>query len=151
MPVANCSLEPDRHAAGHGSMGRCLGGVLVLSLALAGCGYNPALGKWNITKSEEEVEATTADELTVIRNSTGATAIEFRKDSILVTGGLKDRSESPVVYSVQPLKSGATTVQILQGKSDTNHDIDVMMISPDGNRARLESRTELVDLTRASD
>lgn len=143
---------------GHGSLvdgsggvrwWRC--GILIVALALAGCGHNPALGKWSIGKREKEIETSDLDELTHdIRTATDATTIEFRKDSIVISGGAANQTESNIDYSVAGLESGATDVRILQSrKGDTSADIDTLHIAPDGNTAQLESRTEVVDLTRA--
>jgi len=124
--------------------------AMTLVFALAGCGHNPAIGKWNIGKREKEVVASDIDELTSnIRTSTGATTIEFRKDSIVISGGAADQVETGIDYSVQELEGGATDVRILQPrKGDTSADIDVLHIAAGGNTAQLESRTEMVDLTR---
>ncbi len=127
---------------------RC--GIMVVALTLVGCGHNPALGKWSIGKREKEVETSDIDELTHdIRTSTGATTIEFRKDSIVISGGAADQTENNIDYSVGGMDSGATNVRILQSrKGDTSADIDTLHIAPDGKTATLESRTEVVDLTR---
>lgn len=127
---------------------RC--GILVVALTLVGCGHNPALGKWSIGKREKEVETSDLDELTHdIRTSTGATTIEFRKDSIAISGGAANQTETNIDYSVGGMDGGATNVRILQSrKGDTSADIDTLHIAPDGKTATLESRTEVVDLTR---
>ncbi len=124
-----------------------------VAFALAGCGHNPALGKWNIGKREKEIVSSDVDELSHnIRSSTGATTIEFRKNSIIITGGSQDRVETNIDYSVQELESGAADVRILQPrKGDTSADIDFLHIAPDGKTATIESRSEVVDLTRATD
>ena len=128
---------------------RC--GVLVVALALAGCGHNPAIGKWNIGKREKETETSDIDELTHdIRTAADATTIEFLKDSIVISGGTANQTETNIDYSVAGLENGATDVRILQSrKGDTSADIDTLHIAPDGKTAQLESRTEVVDLTRA--
>jgi len=125
--------------------------ALILMFAVAGCTHNPMLGKWKIGKREKEVETTDIDELTSnIKTSSGATGIEFRKNSIVITGGAQNHVETGIDYSVQELEGGATDVRILQpAKGDTSADIDMLHIAPDGNSAQLESRSELVDLTRA--
>jgi hypothetical protein len=143
-----------RHSDSHRRRRGCLlpYAAFTLLFAIAGCAHNPALGKWNIGKREKEVVASDVDELTHnIRTSTGATSIEFRKNSILISGGAQDHVESGVQYSVQQLEGGAIDVRILQPrKGDSSADIDVLHIASDGNTAQLESRTELVDLTRAT-
>lgn len=128
----------------------CRCGIILVALTLIGCGQNPALGKWSIGKREKEVETSDIDELTHdIRSSTGATTIEFRKDSIVISGGGADQTEHNIDYSVSGMDSGATNVRILQSrKGDTSADIDTLHIAPDGKTATLESRTEVVDLTR---
>ncbi|MHB8382232.1 MAG: hypothetical protein ACYDC3_07815 [Candidatus Binataceae bacterium] len=134
---------------GGGRWWRC--GILVVSLAIAGCGHNPALGKWNIGKREKETETSDIDELSHdIRTAADATTIEFRKDSIVISGGTANQTESNIDYSVAPLEGGATDIRILQPrKGDTSADIDTLHIAADGKTAQLESRTEVVDLTRA--
>jgi hypothetical protein len=127
--------------------------ALTMVLTVAGCTHNPVLGKWDIGKREKEVVASDIDELSHnIGAASGATAIEFRKDSIIISGGAANRVESGIDYSVQQLEGGATDVRILQPrKGDTSADIDVLHIAADGKTAQLESRTETVDLTRAAD
>lgn len=130
---------------------RC--GIMIVALMLVGCGHNPAIGKWSIGKREKEIETSDLDELTHdIRTATGATTIEFRKDSIVISGGSADQTEHNIDYSVGGMDSGATNVRILQSrKGDTSADIDMLHIAPDGKTATLESRTEVVDLTRAAE
>jgi len=121
-------------------------------LALAGCSHNPLLGKWSIASRDKEADASYLDELsTNVRTSTGATTIEFLKDSILISGGPQQHTESGVTYIVTELEGGATEVQIVQArKSDPdNNDIDVCHIDKTGNGAQLESRNEVLHLTRA--
>jgi archaellin len=127
--------------------------ALAVAFAAAGCSGNPIVGKWKIGKREKEMEATYVDELTTnIRPITGASQIEFRKDSIAVTGGPKDHLIENVQYSVQELPGGAVDVRILQPRpGDTSRDIDVLHIDASGNNAQLESPTELIDLARDSD
>jgi hypothetical protein len=126
--------------------------IAALMLALAGCTHNPLLGKWSISSREKEVGASYIDELTSnVKASTGATTIEFRKDSILISGGPQQHAETDVTYSIQELEGGATEVRVLQtGRGDPdNNDVDVCHIDPTGNTAQLESRNELLHLTRA--
>ncbi len=128
------------------------GALVTLMLALAGCTHNPLLGKWSIASRDREIDTSYIDELTAnVRTSTGATTIEFRKDSILISGGPREHTETGVTYYVQELESGATDVKILQARKGDpdNNDVDVCHIDPTGNSAQLESRTELLHLTRA--
>jgi hypothetical protein len=126
------------------------GSLMALVLAVFGCAPNPLLGKWQIAQRQKEAEATYIDELTSnIRTSTGATQIEFRKDSILITGGTQNHEETGVEYSIQELPSGAIDVRILQPRpGDTVRDIDLAHVDSSGNSAQLESTTEIVNLTR---
>jgi len=126
--------------------------TVALMLALAGCSHNPLLGKWSIASRDKEADASYLDELsTNVRTSTGATTIEFLKDSILISGGPQQHTESGVTYIITELEGGATEVQIVQArKSDPdNNDIDVCHIDKTGNGAQLESRNEVLHLTRA--
>jgi hypothetical protein len=134
-----------------GGRGWRLAGFIIASLTIVGCSNNPILGKWNIDKREKEMRTSYMDELTTnVQSSSGATQIEFRKDSILITGGPNQHLETGVTYSVQELESGAVDVRILQQRPGaTSADIDFFHIAAGGNTAQLESRTELIDLSRA--
>ncbi len=126
--------------------------MITLMLALAGCTHNPMLGKWTIASRDKEADASYLDELTTnVRKSTGATTIEFLKDSIVTSGGPQDHTITGVTYIITELEGGATDVQIVQArKSDPdNNDVDVCHIDKTGNTAQLESRTEVLGLTRA--
>ena len=126
--------------------------MITLMLALAGCTHNPMLGKWTIASRDKEADASYLDELTTnVRKSTGATTIEFLKDSIVTSGGPQDHTITGVTYIITELEGGATDVQIVQArKSDPdNNDVDVCHIDKTGNAAQLESRTEVLGLTRA--
>jgi hypothetical protein len=128
-----------------------IGAVAVLMLALAGCTHNPLLGKWSITSRDKEADASYLDELTSnVRTSTGATTIEFRKDSILISGGPREHTETGIKYFIQELEGGATDVRVLQPRKGDpdNNDIDLCHIDPTGNKAQLESRNEILHLTR---
>ena len=125
--------------------------IMPMMLALAGCTHNPLLGKWSIASREKEVDTSYIDELTAnVRTSTGATTIEFLKDSIVISGGPQEHTETGVTYFIQELESGATDVQIHQARKDggANDDIDVCHLDATGNTAQLESRTEMLHLTR---
>jgi len=120
-------------------------------LALAGCTHNPLLGKWSIASRDKEVTASYLDELTSnVKTSTGATTIEFRKDSILISGGPQDHTETGIKYIIQELEGGATEVQIVQARQGDpdNNDVDVCHLDSGGNTAQLESRSEELHLTR---
>jgi hypothetical protein len=128
--------------------------ITILILGAAGCTHNPLLGKWSIKSRDREAEATFVDQLTsILKKSSGATTVEFRKDSILVSGGPQDHTVNGVSYIIQELEGGATTVQIMQPrKSDPdNNDVDVCHVDPTGNSAQLESRNTVIQLTRAGD
>jgi hypothetical protein len=124
--------------------------IAIASLIAAGCTHNPVLGKWSITKREKEAPASYLDELSAnVQSSTGATEIDFGKDSIVITSPTSRHQESGVEYSIQELEGGASDVRILQPrKGDTTRDIDTCHIDASGNRAQLESATELIDLAR---
>jgi hypothetical protein len=135
-------------------MGNALrtGAMMMVMLAIAGCTHNPMLGKWTIASREKEADASYLDELTTnVRKSTGATTIEFLKDSIVTSGGPQDHTITGVTYIITELEGGATDVQIVQKrKSDPdNNDVDVCHIDKTGNTAQLESRNEVLGLTRA--
>ncbi len=120
-------------------------------LALAGCTHNPLLGKWSITSRDKVTNASYIDELTSdVRTSTGATTIEFRKGSILISGGPQDHTETRVKYFIQELQGGATDVRVLQARKGDpdNNDVDLCHIDPTGNTAQLESRNEMLHLSR---
>lgn len=128
------------------------GALLALMLALAGCTHNPLLGKWNIASRDKEENASYLDELTTnVRSSTGATTIEFLKDSIVISGGPLQHTETGVTYVINELEGGATDVQIVQARKGDpdNNDVDVCHIDKTGNAAQLESRNEILRLTRA--
>jgi hypothetical protein len=124
--------------------------LAIFLLMAAGCTHNPLLGKWSIQKREKEVPASYMDELTTnVLSPTGASEIDFDKDSILIVGSAAEHKETGVEYSIQELQGGATDVRILQPRSgDTTRDIDVCHIDPSGKKAQLESATEVLDLTR---
>jgi hypothetical protein len=125
--------------------------LALLTLALAGCTHNPLLGTWSITSRDKEADASYIDELTSnVRTSTGATTIEFRKGSILIRGGPQEHTETGVKYFIQELQDGATDVRVLQARKGDpdNNDVDLCHIDPTGNTAQLESRNEMLHLTR---
>jgi hypothetical protein len=129
------------------------GAIIALMLTLAGCTHNPLLGKWSIASRDKEVDASYLDELTTnVRTSTGATTIEFLKDSIVTSGGPTDHTITGVTYIINELEGGTTDVQIVQArKSDPdNNDVDVCHIDKTGNTAQLESRSEMLHLTRVT-
>ena len=129
------------------------GAILTLLVVLSGCTHNPLLGTWTIASRDKEVDASYLDELTSnVRGSTGATTIEFDKDSIVISGGPQAHTETGVSYIIHELEGGATDVQIVQArKSDPdNNDVDICHIDKTGNTAQLESRNEILHLTRAS-
>jgi hypothetical protein len=126
--------------------------IVMVMLALSGCTHNPLLGKWNIASRDKEADASYLDELTTnVKTSTGATTIEFLKDSIVTSGGPQDHTINGVTYIITELEGGATDVQIVQArKSDPdNNDVDVCHIDATGNAAQLESRNEVLHITRA--
>jgi hypothetical protein len=128
-----------------------IGAVAGLMLALAGCTHNPLLEKWSITNCEKEADASYLDELTSnVRTSTGATTIEFRKGSILISSGPQDHTETGIRYFVQELEGDATDVRVLQARKGDpdNNDVDSCHIDLTGNTAQLESRTEMLHLAR---
>jgi hypothetical protein len=128
------------------------GALVVLMLALTGCTHNPLLGKWTIASRDKEAEASYLDELTTnVRTSTGATTIEFLKDSIVTSGGPQENTITGVTYVINELEGGATDVQIVQARQSDpdNNDVDVCHIDKSGNAAQLESRNEILHLTRA--
>jgi hypothetical protein len=124
--------------------------LVVLLFIAAGCTHNPLLGKWSIQKREKEVPASYMDELTTnVQSATGASEIDFDKDSILIVGSTAEHKETGVEYSINELEGGATEVQILQPRSgDTTRDIDICHVDPSGKKAQLESATEVLDLAR---
>ena len=128
--------------------------IAILILGVAGCTQNPLLGKWSIKSRDKEAEANFVDELTSnLKKPSGATTVEFRKDSILISGGPQEHTVNGVSYIIQELEGGATTVQIVQPrKSDPdNNDVDVCHVDPTGNNAQLESRDTVIQLTRSGD
>ena len=130
------------------------GAIVALMLALAGCTHNPLLGKWSIASRDKEAEASYLDELTTnVKTSTGATTVEFLKDSIVTSGGPQEHTIQGVTYIITELEGGATDIQIVQArKSDPdNNDVDVCHIDKTGNTAQLESRNEVLHLTRAGE
>jgi hypothetical protein len=127
------------------------GALVALMLALAGCTHNPLLGKWTIASRDKETDASYLDELTTnVKTSTGATTIEFLKDSIVTSGGPQEHTITGVSYIINELEGGTTDVQIVQArKTDPdNNDVDVCHIDKSGNAAQLESRNEILHLTR---
>ncbi len=126
-------------------------GVIALMLVLAGCTHNPLLGKWTIASRDKEENASFLDELTQnVRTSTGATTIEFLKDSIVISGGPQNHTINGVSYVINELEGGATDVQIVQAVKDPdNNDVDVCHIDKTGNAAQLQSRNEILTLSRA--
>ena len=128
-----------------------IGTIAALMLALAGCTHNPLLGKWTIASRDKEVDASFLDELTTnVKTSSGATTIEFLKDSIVTSGGPQEHTINGVSYVITELEGGATDVQIVQARHDPdNNDVDVCHIDKTGNAAQLESRNEVLRLTRA--
>ena len=128
------------------------GAIFAVMIALSGCTHNPLLGKWNIASRDKEEDASFLDELTTnVRSSTGATTIEFRKDSIVISGGPQEHTETGVTYIINEIEGGATDVSIVQARHDPdNNDVDVCHIDKTGNDARLESRNEVLHLTRAA-
>ena len=127
-------------------------GVIALMLALAGCTHNPLLGKWTIASRDKEEDASFLDELTQnVRTSTGATTIEFLKDSIVISGGPKDHTISGVSYVITELEGGANEVRVVQPVHDPdNNDVDLVHIDKTGNAAQLESRNEILKLSRVA-
>ena len=126
--------------------------ITILILGVAGCTHNPLIGKWSIKSRDKESDANFIDELTSnLKKASGATTVEFRKDSILISGGPQEHTVNGVSYVVQELEGGATTVQIMQPrKSDPdNNDVDVCHVDPTGNAAQLESRNTVIQLTRS--
>ena len=73
------------------------------------------------------------------------------KDSIVTSGGPQEHTITGVTYIINELEGGATDVQIVQArKSDPdNNDVDVCHIDKTGNAAQLESRNEVLRLSRA--
>ena len=134
-------------------MGRAVrtGVIAALMLGLMGCTHNPLLGKWTIVSRDKEADAGFLDELTTnVKTSTGATTIEFLKDSIVTSGGPQDHTISGVTYIINELEGGAIDVQIVQARHDPdNNDVDICHIDKSGNSAQLESRNESLHLTRA--
>jgi hypothetical protein len=137
---------------------RC--GVVIVIVALAalaaGCSRNsnPILGKWSIAQREKELDTSFVDELIQnSKSSTGATTLEFRPDSILITGSAPEHLETGVKYYVTPLEGGAFDVRIMQkqGGDPDNNDVDLCHIEPDGKTARLESRNAVYRLSRLAD
>lgn len=128
--------------------------TLLFMIALAGCTYNPLLGKWSIKSHDKEADATFVDELTAnTRTSTGATTIDFRKDSIVISGGPQEHTETGIKYVIQELEGGATQVSIVQARKGDpdNNDVDVCHVDSTGNSAVLESRNQTLRLTRAGE
>lgn len=128
------------------------GAIAVMMLVLAGCTHNPLLGKWTIASRDKEENASFLDELTQnVRASTGATTIEFLKDSIIISGGPQSHTINGVSYVITELEGGATTVQIVQAiKDPDNNDVDVCHVDKTGNAAQLQSRNEILTLSRAA-
>ena len=127
------------------------GAAALSMLALAGCTHNPLLGKWSIKSRDKEINTSYIDELSAnVRAATGATTIDFSKDSIVISGGPQEHTETGVKYYIQELEGGGTDVQIMQPRKgdQASNDIDVCHIDPTGNVAQLESRTEMLHLTR---
>lgn len=125
-----------------------------LAVAIYGCTPNPLIGKWQIEQRSKETNESYLDRLSSnIRTSTGARMIEFRRHSILVTGGTKNASETGIKYRIQELENGGTEVRIFQPGKDDPHrwDIDVCRVDSNGQTAQLESKSELVQLKRMND
>jgi hypothetical protein len=127
------------------------GATLLLMIAMAGCTYNPLLGKWSIKSHDKEADATFVDELTTnTRTSTGATTIDFLKDSIVISGGPHEHTETGITYIIQELEGGGTQVSIVQARKGDpdNNDVDVCHVDSTGKSARLESRNQTLSLAR---
>ena len=126
--------------------------LIALMLFLAGCTHNPLLGKWTITSRDKEADASFLDELTQsVRTSTGATTIEFLKDSIVISGGPQSVTEDGIHYQITELEgANGTEVKIYQPRKDdpNNYDIDLSRVAPDGKSAHLETPSETVELKR---
>lgn len=128
--------------------------LLALAMLGTGCSRNPIVGKWNIAQREKEAETSFVDELVQnSKSSTGATTLEFRPDSILITGSSAPHLETGVKYYVNSLEGGGFEVRIMQqhGGDPDNNDVDTLHIEPDGNTARLESRNAVYHLSRIPD
>ena len=69
----------------------------------------------------------------------------------MTSGGPQEHTINGVTYIITELEGGATDVQIVQArKSDPdNHDVDVCHVDKSGAAAQLESRNEVLHLTRA--
>jgi hypothetical protein len=123
-----------------------------LLIGLSGCTYNPLLGKWKIDQRTKETYVDYVDPLSKnIKKKTGNDTIEFRKDSIVVSGGSQEMTEENIQYRIQELEGGAgTEVKIVQPRKDdpNNYDIDVSRVAPDGKSAHLETPSEIVELKR---
>ncbi len=124
---------------------------MALAVVASGCTHNPVLGKWQIERRLKESNDSYLDRLSSnIRSSAGARIIEFRKDSIAVTGGAKSGLETGIKYRIQELESGGTEVRIFQPREGDprNWDIDVCRVDHNNETAQLESPSELVELRR---
>jgi len=132
---------------------RLLGvGLVGLFIGLSGCTYNPSLGKWKIDQRTKETYVSYVDPLSSnIRKKTGHDTIEFRKDSIVISGGPKEAVETGIQYRIQELEGQAgTEVRVFQPRKDdsSQFDIDVLRVTPDGKSAHLETPSEIVELKR---
>ncbi len=124
-------------------------------MGVAGCTHNPLLGKWKIDQRTKETYVSYVDPLSSnIKKHTGNDTIEFRKDSIEVSGGPNAVTESGINYQVTELEGeGGTEVKIYQPRKDdpSNYDIDVSRVAPDGKSAHLETPSEIVELKRITE
>jgi hypothetical protein len=139
---------------GFGGLRTWRGGILALGIliGLSGCTYNPLLGKWKIDQRTRETYVTYVDPLSShIKKHTGNDTIEFRKDSLVVSGGPNQVTEDGIHYQTTELEGGnGTEVKIYQPRKDdpNNYDIDTSRVSPDGKSAHLETPSEIVELKR---
>jgi hypothetical protein len=131
--------------------------MLVLSAAailigLSGCTYNPLLGKWKIDQRSKETYVSYVDPISShIRKQTGNDTIEFRQNSVVISGGAKPMTEDGIHYQVTELEGSAgTEVKVYQPRKDdpNNYDIDTTRVTPDGKSAHLETPSEVVDLKK---
>jgi hypothetical protein len=148
--IANVAVDNDAGRRGGGFMVAVC--AIALLIGLSGCTYNPLLGKWKIDQRTKETYVSYVDPLsTNIKKHTGNDTIEFRNDTIVVSGGPNAVTEDGIHYQITELEgANGTEVKIYQPRKDdpNNYDIDVLRVTPDGKSAHLETPSETAELKR---
>src|SRR5262249_55566225 len=89
-----------------------------------------------------------------IKKQTGNDTLEFRKDSVVISGGAKPMTETGIHYQITELEGSAgTEVKIYQPRKNhpNNNDIDTSRVTPDGKSAHLETPSEIVELKKITE